>query len=180
MVSNLGTLDLNSFPNLWLTHPLVTICILLKVLTVALVKTPLGVHLLCWGHTHPSLSSFTTALLESFAPTITLDVVSWLILTFLYFSQVRKPILYKFTHPRVSLIVGGALSKCHPHRHALNHPLTSGQSPSCTPGLQHFHVGTSNSEFNSWLCSTPTSINHSWWQMSRSVPNAKSHLVAHV
>jgi len=43
--------------------------------------------------TVPSLSSFTTALLESFALMVTLDIISLLILTFLHFSQVRKPIL---------------------------------------------------------------------------------------
>ena len=93
MVSDHGTLNLNLIPNPWPTHPLVTVCISLEVLTIALVKSLFGVNLLCWRHTSLSLSSFRTAFLGSFSPTVILYVISLSILTFFLFIQVGKPVL---------------------------------------------------------------------------------------
>ena len=50
VVSNIGTLNHNLIPNPQLTCLLLTVCILLEVLTIALVNSLFGDHLLCWRH----------------------------------------------------------------------------------------------------------------------------------
>src|SRR5882724_10906551 len=111
-------LDLNSIPNPQLTCPLVTVSVSLKVLTVALVKSHFGVCLLCLRHTLPSLSSFMTALLESFSPMVILDIISLLISTFLLFSQIGKPVL-----ETPSLSKGPFQFSSYPSHHSHSHAL---------------------------------------------------------
>ena len=47
-------------------------------------------------------------------------------------------------------------------RHPFHHSTASRQSL-CRPNIPCFYAGTSNSESDSWLHSTPTSANHCWW-----------------
>ena len=76
-----------------MTCPIVTVCVLLKVLIIALVKSYIGACLLLQGHTPPTPVPFMTALLESLALMATPNIISVLILTILHFSRVRKSIL---------------------------------------------------------------------------------------
>src|SRR5882724_11632130 len=76
-----------------LTCPLETVCVLLLDLVVTLTKFLLVLFFSLEDTLLPSPFSFTTALSESFPWTIIRDVFSLPILTYLLFSQVRKPIL---------------------------------------------------------------------------------------
>src|SRR5882724_278709 len=62
---------------------------------------------------------------------------------FFCMTQPSKKLSNKFLGPYEILALPG-------------HSLTSGQSPCCTPSFPHLNVGTSNSESNPQLHSTPT------------------------
>jgi len=52
--------------------------------------------------------------------------------------------------------------------HPFNHPVTSEQSPHCTPGFPHLYVGTSMPKPDSKWSSTSTLCPSCWWQTVRS------------
>src|SRR5882724_8185216 len=76
-----------------LTCPLVTVCVLLLDLVIALAKFHLVLVFSVEARPIQALFSFTAALSESFLPMLTHEIFSLLSPTYLHFSQVRKPVL---------------------------------------------------------------------------------------